>query len=444
VLSKVKISKGEILPILFVLGGSLPLMWLSLQYFDGIQWFGFLILPFILKIDRWEMGGRRFLWLALVFALLFLSLGQNYWGFAAGLSLIYHFLNTRIGKLNSVAVYTIIFYLPLTKSFFTLFGFHIRMFITEWAGVVLSFFNNSVTFSGSRIWVDGSEFTVDAGCMGLRLVITGFLLTLLIIQQVFKRKGIKPRAIHLSMFLSASFLLVIVVNFIRILLVIQLQSVAGSWSHELIGLSIFLFFHVIPMYLLVSQVHPSKHSNTELPNRIDNKGFLDVWLASVLVCLMLAKSVYAPQKARLFEAELSMTEIPGFEFESNMDGVKRYTKGEVILLVKPMFPLSFSNHHPMLCWRGDGFSVTGESIGMIGEVECFQASLHRSDSQLKTTWWYVDEKGERTTSELDWRIRALMQQEQFYLVNFVSPQESQMLFTMNATKNGQLAFGSVD
>lgn len=390
------------------------------------------------------MGGRRFLWLALVFALLFLSLGQNYWGFAAGLSLIYHFLNTRIGKLNSVAIYTIIFYLPLTKSFFTLFGFHIRMFITEWAGMILSIFNDSVTYAGSRIWVDGNEFTVDAGCMGLRLVITGFLLTLLIIQQVFNRKGIKPRSIHLSMFLAASFLLVVAVNFVRILLVIQFQSPAGSWSHELIGLSTFLFFHVIPMYLMVSRVQPTTHSNAQLPNRIKNKGFLDVWLASLLVCFMLAKSVYAPQKASLFNADLPVKQIPGFVLESNIDGVKRYTNGEVILLIKPMFPLSFSNHHPMLCWRGDGFSVTGESKGRLGEVECYQASLHRDDARLKTAWWYVDEVGDRTTNELDWRVRAITKQEQFYLVNFVSPEPSQMLFTMNATKNGLLAFGSDD
>lgn len=443
-LSNVRISKGEMLPILFVLGGSVPLMWMSLQHFDGIQWFGFLILPFILKVDRWEKGGPRFLWLALFFAALFISLGQNYWAFAAGLSIIYNFLNTRVGKLNSVAVYTLIFYLPLTKSFFTLFGFHIRMFITEWAGMILSFFNNSVSYSGSRIWVDGSEFTVDAGCMGLRLVITGFLLTLLILQQVFKRKGIKPRSIHLSMFLSASFMLVVAVNFVRILLVIQFQSPADSWSHELIGLSTFLFFHVIPMYLIVSRIQPTNHLNAELPNRIQNKGFLDVWLASLLVCFMLAKSVYAPQKASFFDRNIPMSEIPGFDLESELDGVKRYSNGDVILLVKPMFPLSFSNHHPMLCWRGDGYNVTGESKGFVGEVECFQASLDRNDMQLKTAWWYVNQNGKRSTNELEWRMQALTQSQQFYLVNFVSPSDSEMLFTMNSTKNGLLAFGSED
>lgn len=437
-----RIRQYDLLPIGFILLGSLPLLWLSLQHFDGIQWFGFAILPFILRLDKREKGGSGYLWLGLLFTAFNALLGQTYWAFAAGLSLIYHLLNTRVGKLNAVAFYTIIFYLPLTKSFFTLFGFHIRMFITKWAGVILSFFDDSVTYFGSRIWIEGAEFTVDAGCMGLRLVITGFLLTLLIVQQVFKRKGITPKTYHLGMFLSASFVLVIVANFARILMVIAFRSAPETWSHELIGLSSFLKFHVIPMYLLVSRtIKPSSKQN-DLPTRTANRGMVDLWMASLLVCLMLSKSVYAPGKARFATHNIPSVEIPGFELEAEMDGVKRYTNGDAILLIKPMFPLSFSNHHPMLCWRGDGYDVQGEAMDMIGEKACYRANLVRGSEKLETAWWYSTGNGNETTGEWEWRWKALTKGDQFYLVNFVGENTDQILFTMNYTKNGQLAFGS--
>ena len=427
-------------PIVFITLGCLPLLWSALRHFDGMQWFGIALLPFILKAEKGVTGNNFYLGLSILFSLLYLTLGQYYWTFAAGLSIIYHLINTRIGRLNSIAFYTIIFYLPLTRSFFMLFGFHVRIQITKWAGWVLSLVNDNVSFLGSRIWVDGNEFTVDAGCMGLRLVITGFILSLLIMQQLAKRYNVKPDCWFVSSFLLVSLVLVIAANFFRILLTIQFQSCANSWSHELIGLSTFLVFHLVPMYMLVRKFIPKIRQDRELSSRKVASNGIDLWLMGMLVSLMLAKSIYSPNGARFTGKEGLVKNIKGYELNVSRDGVHKYSSSNSTLIVKPMFPLSFSNHHPMLCWRADGFDVIGESLTKLGETDCYRANLQRDDQQLQTAWWYVDEDGNKTTSEWEWRWSAISKKKQYFLVNLAATSEDHLLFSSVETKNGQLAF----
>lgn len=429
--------------LLFITLGCIPLLWSALRHFDGLQWFGVALLPFILKIDRSTKGGQLYLGLALLFSLLYLTLGQYYWTFAAGLSIIYHLINTQYGKLNSFALYTVIFYLPLTRSFFTLFGFHVRILITKWAGWLLSVMNDNVSFNGSRIWVDGSEFTVDVGCMGLRLVITGFILSLLIMRQLAKRKGLEPNRWFVSGFLLVSLLLVIAANFFRILFTIQFRSPAGSWSHELIGLSTLLIFHIIPMYLLVKKFLPKKSSDQKTSARRSPRFLHDIWLMAILVVLMLAKGIFNPNEARFKGNEGLVKTLDGYELNVSRDGVHKYAKFNSSLIVKPMFPLSFSNHHPLLCWRADGFEVVGDHLGELGELDCYRAGLMRDGHRLETAWWYVDNDGNRTTSEWEWRWNALTKRKQYYLINLAATNEDELLFNSAQTRNGELAFSSL-
>lgn len=427
-------------PFALIALGCLPLLWAALRHFDGMQWFGFLLLPFILNVDKNQRGNGLFLWLALLFAVLYLLLGQYYWTFAAALAIIYHLIDTRFGKLNSIAVYTIIFYLPLTRSFFTLFGFYIRMEITKWAAWFLSVFNQSVTHVDSSIWVDGAAFTVDAGCMGLRLVITGFIFTLLLVQQLSKRVGKGPTRKVLSIVLLLSFALVVLANFVRILLTIQFRSPADSWSHEAIGLITFFLFHLVPMFLMVKWLVGRTANRLETVGSNQNrKPKHDVLWIGLAVILMLVKLITFSDYERYEQVNLS-SNLPGFELTKAKDGVHRYANSHAVLLVKPMFPLSFSNHHPMLCWRGDGFEVVGEVRGQLGETSCYRAYLKKPDQQLATGWWFMNENGDSTTSEWVWRWNAIAKGQQYFLVNVAAINEPDLLFAAVQTENGKLAF----
>jgi len=408
-----------------------PIMsWPAMQEFDKIAFFGYFLLPFILRVDKQQVGRYRYVLLAGLFGLLLIALGQSYWGLACGISLVFAAIELRLGRLNEMAFYALLFYLPITRSFFMLFGFYIRLEITQWAAKLISLFNPAVSFDGTQIFNDGGQFSVDAGCMGLRLVITGFLLTLLILNQTSISYKIKLKPHVVSLFLSISFLLIILANFFRIVVLIVFNSAEGTLSHELIGVASLILFHLIPMVFLIRYVLKKDWVvYKSLPPSQGRYGFA-ASLAMPLIAVSVMLSQFMGSKSQVDE-EMKYT-FDGYTATQSQSGIVTYSRGNALFTIKPISPLSFSNHHPMICWRGDGFEVSNESQGTIGETECMYATLKSpSQSSLNTVWWYSNTTGFDTTSEIAWRFRALFKGERFYILNFTSESEDELIYVVN-------------
>jgi exosortase N len=405
--------------------------WSSVKEFDKIALFGFFLLPFILRVDKQQIGSYRYVILATIFAVLFLAFGQSYWALACGISMVFATIELRVGRLNEMALYALLFYLPITRSFFMLFGFYIRLEITKWAAKLISVFHSAVNFEGTQIFHNGEQFSVDAGCMGLRLVITGFLLTLLILNQTSLSYKIKLKPRVVSLFLSLSFLLIIVANFFRIVFLILFQSAEGTISHELIGVAALIVFHLIPIVFLIRSVlkrnwvvFEPKFGPAIKPSLAANYGLLAIAIVMIFQPLFVSKSYV--------ESEMKYS-FKGYSTKKSMDGIVTYARGNAMFTLKPINPLSFSNHHPMICWRGDGFEISNESRSKIGETDCMRATL-KSDAQqdLNTVWWYSNTSDFETTSEIEWRLRALFKQEKFYILNFTSSNDDDLIYTINS------------
>lgn len=411
------------------------LMWDTLQMFDKMQWFGLVLLPFLLKTDKNRPSSHRFLPLALLFGIFHLWLGQYYWAFACALSLFFFVIESNAGLLNNMALYALIFYLPLTRSFFTLFGFYIRLEITKWAAALLSLFDPTVTFGETQLTIAGDAFTVDAGCMGLRMVITGFLLTLLMVHQVSKARKYRPKTTFVSAFLLLSFLLVIASNFFRIVGLIVFRSVEGTLSHELIGIGTLILFHTIPMLLLVWRAVPKNAETSE----VSSKRGAARWPYPVLLLLTVTivtsevmgenHDPYRPGDPHIVQ------QLQGFERFEEIDGVCRFRNDRSVVIVKPLHPLSFTNHHPLICWRGDGYAVGNEARAELAEVTCMSADLRSSRHDMKTVWWYTDREGNSTTSEWEWRWNAIVNGTTYYILNFSSPDPDQLVYTLSQYKD---------
>jgi exosortase N len=404
--------------------------WSAMKEFDKIALFGFFLLPFILRIDKQQTWSYRYVILAIAFALLFLFLGQFYWALACGISLVFAAIELRLGRLNEMAFYALLFYLPITRSFFTLFGFYIRLEITKWAAKLISLFNPIVNFEGTQIFHGGEQFSVDAGCMGLRLVITGFLLTLLILNQTslsFKIK-LKPRVV--SLFLLLSFLLIIIANFFRIVFLIVFKSAEGTVSHELIGVAALIVFHLFPMVFLIRFTLRKNWVIYKPVFSVQNNYGLATNVGLLVVSIVMILQVFVGTKSTV-EEEVKYA-FNGYTAKKSIDGVVTYSRGNAMFTIKPINPLSFSNHHPMICWRGDGFEVSNEARSTIGENECMQATLKSgSQNSLNTVWWYSNTVDYATTSELEWRFRALFKQEAFFILNFTSASDDELVYTIN-------------
>lgn len=416
--------------IVYTLVCTLIISWSALKEFDKIAFFGFFLLPFILKIDRQQVGTNRYVILTAVFALLFFVFGQSYWALACGLSLVFATIELKVGKLNEMAFYALLFYLPITRSFFMLFGFYIRLEITKWAAKLISLFYPVVSFDGTQIFNAGEQFSVDTGCMGLRLVITGFLLTLLILNQTAQSLKIKLKPRVVSLFLFLSFLLIILGNFFRIVMLILLKSAEGTMSHEMIGIVTLIVFHLIPMVFLIRYTLKKNWVIDDRPLHTKNKYHSVAQISLFVVSILMVAQLFIDTKQRQKE-EITYT-FNGYTASKSIDGIVTYRRGNSIFTIKPINPLSFSNHHPMMCWRGDGFEISNEANSKIGENECMRATLKStSQNSLNTVWWYTNTIDFVTTSELEWRYRAVFKQEPFYILNFTSVNNDDLIYTIN-------------
>lgn len=413
------------------------LSWNAALAFDKMQWFGLLLLPFMLRANRNSPINVRYLVLAFIFGAFYGLLGQHYWGFAAALSLLFFVLEWNLGKLNNIALYALIFYLPITRSFFTLFGFYIRMEITRWAAALLSLFDSSVVFDSTQVSIGGQLFSVDAGCMGLRMVITGFLLTLLIVHQVARRKSVLVPSKLVSGLLATSFLLVVVSNFVRIVLLIAFRSPEETFSHEFIGIATFILVHVLPMLSisrwLIGRLKHDKSRDKSASEEM-NRSSITLLIGLALALLIPSINFLKGEGKMNLRPQAEMAELPGYTRTQFMDGIVRYESPKNTITLKPMHPLSFSNHHPLICWRGDGFSISGEHETNIAETDCMSARLITPDGrEMKTVWWFASKSGEGTISELSWRWKALIEGKSFYLVNFTSANHDELAFAIHQT-----------
>lgn len=431
------IAKGRWvkLDVLFV-GLSLALCVVGVLDFSKLQTFGLFLLPLILRL-RNSIPRKRSIYggLAIFFLVIHVVFGQEYWLFATGLSALFFLLEKRVGRLDAAAFYALIFYLPFTSGFFRIFGFYIRMYLTELAAKTCAFFSGNVTTAGNQLMVNGQEYTVDAGCMGLRLVVTAFILTL-VINQVFSRTNrLTLNRWYFMAMVKLSFLLVVLANYFRILALIWAQSPEGSTSHEVIGIVCFVLFHIIPMIFISRWAirrfgKPAEREMPEVKTRLKNH-FISVLVPLLLFGLIWGVTVQHDNLDKI------VINIPtGYELKETKKQVSSFENGEgSVIHVKAVYPLSFSNHHPLICWRGDGFSASKEMKIDMGEISGFGACLDKGSKHLETMWWYSDLEGVDYDDEWTWRLKSVVQRKQMFLVNYSHVDQNQLVFEMNRTKD---------
>ena len=110
-----------------------------------------------------------------------------------------------------------------------------------------------------------------------------------------------------------------------------------------------------------------------------------------------------------------------------MQDVSKMYNGEILVYVKnPVVPYR-ANHNPMICWQGSGYEfnhVFEEEIDAANKVN--MAELKKGNDVLYTAWWFESSQSQ-TSSQWDWRMKSLKQNEKFYLINVTSENKTILL-----------------
>lgn len=410
-------SKAIFLGGLFIFATILGIpVWKEYLHGDFLFYVTILLAPYILYVQQTTVSSSRYAWASIIAAIGHLLLGMNILFLAAYLFFILFLVEWKWGKLNALSMYWMFMLSPLTIFLFGVFSFPIRLELSTLASWIIQFIQPNLNCQGNIIVVNGSEFSVDEACMGLKMVRYSYLAFLVLIAHFEKATNTYLSKPLVVLMLSLGTLFILFANLIRIITVILAKAMPETVAHEAIGIFSWVVYVIFPSFLLIKimvqkwgKIHP-----VATPYKLP----LNLVLGLILSCLtLLAIGGYQtliddrlPPKANL------PIQLKGFSQRTTKDGVVQLKNNEALIYIKPSCPPYRADHSPNICWKGSGYSFSKEQLTTIRTIPVITAQLKKGDDVLHTAWWYDNGK-HKTASQIVWRWNALKGIGNYQLIN---------------------------
>lgn len=383
---------------------------LSARFVLGIAAFCFLVNQ---KEGLPEKNGYRYLVAALVFLVLCYWIPvQTFLFFSIGFCIL--FLIERTTATTGFAGFLTLFLCsPVFESAANIFTFPIRLQLSAVAGKLLAFLNGGVQVKGNIISLNGNEFSVDPACMGLNMLTVSLLLGLLLLGFFQKKFNRKIAWWEVLCFLMLILALNIICNLLRILLLVQFTILPETTAHEIAGLVCLLVYVFIPAVLLARfwvnrwgrDIQQSKRAGRLLVHQ-------HVLLLALL--LLAYQRVHASNTYKEFHA--SEKNLAGFQVSVPEPGIVKVENETALIYVKYLRAFYDSEHNPMLCWNGSGYSFQRVQEEVVHGHKVYTSDLVNGKDVLHTAWWYSNGR-QQTNSQFEWRWAAARGEPSYAIVN---------------------------
>jgi exosortase N len=376
-----------------------------------------LVIPFVLYIKNKKVYSLRYGLLSILFLLLYPFLKVQSCFFLGYVFFLLFIVESHIGKLNNLPIFLIAIISPFAIFVFEIFGFPIRLQLTEAAANILSMGNVDIVSKGNVIKTGGYEFSVDPECMGLKMVISGFLISLAIIAYYEKKTKKSVHFILITVLLGIATFLIVLCNFFRIIGVIIFKALPGTFMHEVIGLASLIIYVMIHAYFITKIFF--KYLGKPFKALACNKSKSKLYsVLTIVIIVMLAFMNYNREGFRnvVCDNKAKSLYLEGFSKGKIKGEVTKFENDTSLIYIKPSSRFYGADHTPIICWKGSGYKFKNEQIINIGDYDIYFAELHSDNDMLYTTWWYDNGK-HRTIKQFDWRWRMLRGEEAFRLIN---------------------------
>lgn len=396
--------------------------------FDFQMIIALLFAPFVLYFTNKDKNSVRFGIFALFFLILYPILKiQSLYFFGFAFFILFLVENT-FGRLNNLPIFLLILLSPLASYVFNVFGFPIRLQLTEWASQMLSVFYTDIRFSGNIIYLARNAYKVAPECMGLNLLTTGLIITLYLISHREKETKKTASFILSALILGISLILIIFSNLTRIIGIVILNAAPGTISHEVLGLLSLLVYVVLPMFFIIKKLARyfralrlrtvTENAPKSSPIKFGIRGKFGLIL-SLVILLQLGVLNHFRENFRnyTFDESINKIELTGFEKEILEGNILQFKNEEALVYIKPSAQFYGADHTPMICWKGSGYEFSNEEIIKINGQEVYFSVLKtETGEELYTAWWYDNGK-HKTISQIEWRWNMMLGDDAYHLVN---------------------------
>jgi exosortase N len=400
---------------------SLPVIKVYFPLSINLSTFSLLLIPFILYVKEKDNHSYRFGVVSLALIILYLVIDSPVILLVVFFTLLLFIAEVLIGKLNNL-IFMLLFYLtPLTSYFFTIAGFYIRLVLTKWAALLINLIAGTCTSAGNIILYQAKEFTVEPACMGLNMVRTSFLFSLFFLA-LFQKKSRKQLSfLWLITIQFITFLLVVLANFLRIVSFVLFDIQAESIFHELGGLVCIVIMVTVPLYYIIKTIITNT-TRTKTVNQIPKQNVnsrLAILLITGTIIFLFTRNYFYPVVRENVSASINYNLFKGYSETAEPLGVKKLTSDAVFVYIKPPVQFYRSDHYPLICWTGSGYSVIKEEITEIAGVKAGIATVSNGSKIYYTIWWY-DNGMDKTAGDMEWRYNNFLGAKDYCLVNIAS------------------------
>lgn len=434
-LSKEKIFLSVLITIALIGGAyAFPLSYLT----NSNELIGLCLLPFVISIQN----NRRFNYLYL---LLFISFGFGAWMYSVRMfyffSLAFYMLwlvELVLGKVNILTIFLLIFMSPFFFQISVILGFPIRLQLSEMAGTLLQCVGLNIQIDGNMMQLSGATFTVDEACMGLNMLAISMLMGIFILAYTSRIAKKTLRLKHITTYFVIGFLLNIVSNLLRIILLVLFKIAPENPMHEIIGLLCLIFYILIPLYLLGKWLvfnygHKPAISNKNITIITPiGKGVL---LLAALSLMFIGIHIDHKRSQPDVVAHAKIN-APAYVITQMEDGVTKLVNHSTLVYVKPIPEFFSGEHTPLICWKGSGYTFKNTLKANISGHEIYYGQLIKNNEALYTAWWY-DNGSVQTIDQFDWRLRMMRGEENFSLINVSASDENTLLNTIHSIFNNR-------
>jgi exosortase N len=334
-----------------------------------------------------------------------------------------------LGKINLLPAGVVFLMSPVFQFSANVFSFPIRLQLTNWAGAIMNLVRHDIVVKGNMIVCNGYEFSVDGPCMGLNMMVTSLLLQLIIIAMYQRKHNLQLVWWQVTGLLGVSFMLNVVGNLFRIICLVWFSILPGTTMHEFVGIFCLLLYVVIPVVWLTQLVIKHKGrmaaaaSHTGAP--VLWKSVLRIHLVLFLIISWAAYTVILSDRA-VADANAATATVVGYKTERVTAEIVKLQNSRSLVYIKYIPGFFSADHHPMICWRGSGYTFQQVQQETIGGQQVYTALLQNGKEQLYTGWWY-DNGSERTIEQISWRYRMLRGDKPYSVINVTAANKQQLI-----------------
>ncbi len=420
-----KVLPSIYLPVIFILGYLLLILGFLKNYliFDIHLLAGLILFPYILRLEISHKTGYRYLWLSVFFMLLSGYTGvATFYFLSVGLA-IFFVLESMAGRINWLPIILLGILCPAFKYFNNIFGFAIRLKLSEIAGQLIHMLGINIEVTGNIMVMDNCEFSVDPACIGLKMMQISLLAGLVLMAYFERKSNCNFSFVKVMIITSIIIFLNITGNLLRILVLVLFRILPENPAHDLVGILCLVFYTIVPAYFIIKQIAPKKQAESEARNH-----FLNFKLI-VLQIILLGLSVITGFKINAEDhgnvGKISLPYLQGYSKTYINEEVTKFEKTGILVYIKPVRKFYGTEHNPMICWIGSGYEFKKINKKLISGKEIYIGILERGNDILYAGWWF-DNGSYQTINQAEWRWRAF-RGEEFFLVNVNCESESKLL-----------------